>query len=285
MSERGVFAVDRGLFDHPMFAREPYTEREAWIWLVGAAAWRPHRVRVAGRIVDLKRGQCAYSVRFLAEKWSWSKSRVARFLDRLENETMIGTQSGTGATIITICKYDDYQKVALPERDTAGTLDGTLAGQQRDKEESIQSIESPEADASAAPAPDVPLVPVDARTDLFRRGLQTLARITGKTPDGCRSLVGQWLKIAGDEAIHVTVAIEDAERNRIADPVPWIRRKLESLGRGQRAPPSNPDFLEIQIAHEPRQPHGAAEIRPAHAGRAPARVDELDFGTGISGRR
>lgn len=48
MSERGVFAVDRGVWDHPMFADEPFTEREAWLWMVSAAAWMSKRVRVAG---------------------------------------------------------------------------------------------------------------------------------------------------------------------------------------------------------------------------------------------
>ncbi len=38
MSERGVFAVDRGIWDHPMFACEPFTEREAWQWLIAEAA-------------------------------------------------------------------------------------------------------------------------------------------------------------------------------------------------------------------------------------------------------
>jgi uncharacterized protein YdaU (DUF1376 family) len=67
----------------------------------------------------------------------------------------------------------------------------------------------------------------DVRTDLFDRGLKTLARITGKTPDSSRSLVGKWLKSVNDEAIHVLAAIDDAARNRVADPVAWISRILQ----------------------------------------------------------
>lgn len=70
--------------------------------------------------------------------------------------------------------------------------------------------------------------PRDIRADLFGNGLKTLASITGKTPDSCRSLVGRWLKSANDEAIHVLAAIENAERNRVADPVAWINRALQS---------------------------------------------------------
>lgn len=70
--------------------------------------------------------------------------------------------------------------------------------------------------------------PRDIRRDLFGKGLQTLGAITGKTPDSCRSLLGKWLKSANDEAIHVLAAIEDAERNRVADPVAWINRAILS---------------------------------------------------------
>ena len=38
MSERGVFALDRGIFDHLAFADEAFTEREAWAWLIAEAA-------------------------------------------------------------------------------------------------------------------------------------------------------------------------------------------------------------------------------------------------------
>jgi hypothetical protein len=70
----------------------------------------------------------------------------------------------------------------------------------------------------------------DPRTKLFNESLRTLASITGKTPDSCRSLVGRWLKLVNDEAIHVIAAIEDAERNRIADPVAWINQTLKPRG-------------------------------------------------------
>ena len=69
--------------------------------------------------------------------------------------------------------------------------------------------------------------PRDIRGDLFGKGLATLAEITGKTPDSCRSLVGKWLKSVNDEAIHVLGAIENAQRNRVADPVAWITRALQ----------------------------------------------------------
>ncbi len=133
MSERGVFAVDRGIFSDPDFAKEPFTEREAFMWLVSEAAWKDHSRRADGKTIKLKRGQLCHSVRFMAEAWEWSKSRVDRFLGRLENRDTIRREIGTKTQTITICNYDRFQRVSLPEWDNDGTVSGTTAGQQRDK--------------------------------------------------------------------------------------------------------------------------------------------------------
>jgi 5-methylcytosine-specific restriction endonuclease McrA len=86
----------------------------------------------------------------------------------------------------------------------------------------------------------------DIRGELFGQGLETLARITGKTPDSCRSLVGKWLKSVNDEAIHVKAAIQDAERNRVADPVAWINRALSPY-QGNRNGNSVHDAAKRQL--------------------------------------
>jgi hypothetical protein len=155
MSERGVFALDRGWFNHPAFADEPFTEREAWAWLIAEAAWKPRRRRIGSRVIELDRGQLAGSVRFLAERWKWSKSRVDRFLNRLKNETMIGTDSGTGILLVSVCNFDKYQRVGLPSGTDSGTASGTdsgtLAGQTRNKETLLKK-EPPSAGSPNAKA-------------------------------------------------------------------------------------------------------------------------------------
>lgn len=130
MSE-GAFLLWRGVLDHPIFKAEPYTEREAWIWLIEAAAFKPHKTRVGRHVVPLERGQLAHSLRFLSGKWQWSIASVRRFLEKLENETMIDTQTGTGITLITICNYNDYQTLAKENGTPAGTQTGTEAAQSR----------------------------------------------------------------------------------------------------------------------------------------------------------
>ena len=85
----GYFFVHRGVFDHPIFKAEPFTEREAWIWLIEQAAWKPCRVRIGMEIVNLDRGQLAHSVRHMAKAWQWEQTRVWRYLKKLRANGMI----------------------------------------------------------------------------------------------------------------------------------------------------------------------------------------------------
>lgn len=119
MSDFGTFHVDRGLFDHPFFAPEPFTEREAWAWMCGRAARADGERRVGNLRIQLKRGQLAHSIRFLAKRWDWSHSRVQRFLARLVTESMIESVTESQVTCVTICNYDKYQLHPAPT-DTAG---------------------------------------------------------------------------------------------------------------------------------------------------------------------
>jgi hypothetical protein len=124
----GTVNISRTIWDDTAFKKQPFTEREAFMWLVMEASWKPRERRVGNAVVTLERGQLASSIRFMAEAWDWQKSTVDRFLKRLENRDMIGTASGTGITIITVCKYNEYQNAPSD----SGTPDNSKAGQQRD---------------------------------------------------------------------------------------------------------------------------------------------------------
>jgi hypothetical protein len=113
-NERGVFAVSRDIFDHPLFKKEPFTKCQAWIWLLAQASWKRRRVRtVNGRSVemlDLRRGQLTCSRNSMKSAWRWSsEKRVRTFLKRLETDAMITVQTDALQSVITICKYDIYQ--------------------------------------------------------------------------------------------------------------------------------------------------------------------------------
>lgn len=141
----GYYQMARGWQENAFFSDEPFTEREAWLWLIENAAWKPSSARIKGATISLERGQLCFAQRFLAEKWRWSKSRVDRFLKRLAAESMIsvcskngataGHKAGQGQSIITVCNYDKYQSPKEVERGNDEPQNGATAGQQRGKEE------------------------------------------------------------------------------------------------------------------------------------------------------
>jgi hypothetical protein len=64
---------------------------------------------------------------------------------------MIETEAETGISVISICNYDSYQRVALPIETESETQSETAARQQRDKREDNKTIEDRERE-SRAPA-------------------------------------------------------------------------------------------------------------------------------------
>lgn len=128
----GVVNISRRIWTDEAFEPEPFTEREAFMWLIMEASYKPRVKRINGCPIQLKRGQLAASIRFMAEAWKWSKSRVDRFLNRSVRFGVIETASGTGINIITICKYEAYQLrpkgSGTASGTPLGTADGTASG-------------------------------------------------------------------------------------------------------------------------------------------------------------
>ena len=134
LTERGYIAMPRAILSDPMFADEPYTEREAFLSLVADAAWKPRKLRLRRGVVDLGRGQTLASSRYLAERWQWPEPRVRRFIERLsgrrandaqndapndaQNDALIDAQPTPNGTIITIRNYDTFQKETKSDKST-----------------------------------------------------------------------------------------------------------------------------------------------------------------------
>ena len=107
----GTINVSRDLWDDPTFKDSEMSQREAWVWMIAGASWKARTKRIGSAELELQRGQLAASTRFMAKAWMWSEPRVRRYLDMLENRRMIRREIDAGITVITICKYDEYQNV------------------------------------------------------------------------------------------------------------------------------------------------------------------------------
>ncbi|WP_202905619.1 hypothetical protein [Cypionkella psychrotolerans] len=94
----GTVNIARDIWRNTAFKSQPFTEREAFVWLIMEASYKAREKRVGNVTVSLVRGQLVASIRFMADAWGWQKSTVDRFLKRLENRDMIGTDCGTGLT-------------------------------------------------------------------------------------------------------------------------------------------------------------------------------------------
>lgn len=104
-----TFNVSRSIWTDPQFPNEPFTKREAWLWLISEASWKDRDYRIGNHVVSLKRGQLAASHRGLAQIWRWEKTKVIRFLELLTQDKNIAADTAPGVTVITICNYESYQ--------------------------------------------------------------------------------------------------------------------------------------------------------------------------------
>ncbi|MBM2293803.1 MarR family transcriptional regulator [Sulfitobacter pseudonitzschiae] len=162
----GTVNIPRTIWKDPAFKPQPFTEREAYMWIVMEASYKPRERRILNAIAHTDRGQLFVSVRFMAEAWDWSKSTVDRFLKRLEKRDIIKIKSGTGGNIITVCDYDEIQNTpdynGTPAGQVAGQrwdTGGTPVGQQRDKPnidsipDEIQEQKAPDLFPETKPVP------------------------------------------------------------------------------------------------------------------------------------
>lgn len=131
MPAKGYYLMYRGWMENAIFPAEPYTQREAFQWLIERAAWDDSIHSVGQRRVPVKRGQLAIATRYLAEKWQWGKGKVDRFLKTLKNGAMIEAQSGADYTLITICNYRRYQDMDDEDGAQSGAPTGAQAGRER----------------------------------------------------------------------------------------------------------------------------------------------------------
>jgi hypothetical protein len=110
MENGGWILLHRKSLNHWLYnENRPHTRREAWEDLLLLANHNDGKFLLGEDLINCERGQLIRSLESLAKYFNWTKSRVRRFLKLLENDHMIGTESLTKTTRITICNYEYYQ--------------------------------------------------------------------------------------------------------------------------------------------------------------------------------
>lgn len=126
MSNNGWIKLHRQIVDNWIW--EDPAKLKAWLDILLMVNHEDKKILVNGQLVTIKRGEKLTSIIKLAERWKWSKRRVMRFLDLLEDDEMCTTKRTTNGTTIKVVNYADYQDFLIPKRDTVGTTNGTPDG-------------------------------------------------------------------------------------------------------------------------------------------------------------
>ena len=110
MTQEGWIKLYRRLAANEMWLSEPFTRGQAWVDLLLLANHKDRVIRVRGHRIEVKRGQVGWSQQRLAERWKWSRKKVAKFLDEIEQEQQVEQQKNNVTSIITLINFEEYQQ-------------------------------------------------------------------------------------------------------------------------------------------------------------------------------
>ena len=104
---KGYIKLYRDIRSHWIWSDPDYLR--AWVDLLMMVNHEDRQVLFNKKLVTVKKGSRITSIRKLSERWGWSRGRVSRFLDMLEQDHMIATRRTTQKTLINVINYSFYQ--------------------------------------------------------------------------------------------------------------------------------------------------------------------------------
>jgi hypothetical protein len=108
----GWIKQHRKILDHPRFADGDWLK--VWMFILLSATHAPIRRVFGSDVITLAPGQLITSRRSIATKTGVQESKVTRVLEVLKIEQQIEQASSPISTLITVCKWADYQNVEPP---------------------------------------------------------------------------------------------------------------------------------------------------------------------------
>ena len=107
----GFFSINRSIFDSWVFA-DPKALK-IWIWMIGKARHKkgfvPLRVGKGMVTIEVDRGQFIFGRNKASEALFMDGQFIYRKIKEFEKKEMIKIDSNKQYSIVTICKYNDYQ--------------------------------------------------------------------------------------------------------------------------------------------------------------------------------
>jgi hypothetical protein len=147
----------RALMTDELWTSEPFTTGQAWVDLIMMANFAEVERIYKGRYQQIKRGQIATSIRWLAQRWQWSRDKTVRTLKTFEMAKMVSIETTTNGTVLTLENYDKYQngpatKQATTSTTTQATTQATTPTQYKNDKEGIKKVKDTERNAPQVPA-------------------------------------------------------------------------------------------------------------------------------------
>lgn len=109
LPDKGWIKLHRKILDCWIWQDKPYDKARAWVDLLLLAMHHDKKILIDEKIVVISRGSFLTSIVKLSDRWGWSRNKVSRYLQLLENEQMLNTKRTPKGTLVTIVKYEDYQ--------------------------------------------------------------------------------------------------------------------------------------------------------------------------------
>lgn len=151
----GFIPIKRSLFEHFLFKEHRVFSRfEAWLDLIRMASFTDENTQIiGGKLIKRNRGEVVASLRYLEQKWGWSKTKVGDFFELLRSQQMVVATKENGVTKILLVNFDKHNdifsgnanKKDSKSRNRAGLGEngetqksqqiGTTKGQRKDSEE------------------------------------------------------------------------------------------------------------------------------------------------------
>lgn len=165
MSEvpKGHVKVARKSFDpehgDPLWLEQrEFSRWEAWVDVLQLAAFRDRKHVTKQETILLCRGEFVASLRWLADRWTWTVKKVRNWIATLEKWARLRAQRETTAgTVYLIVNYDRYQTTGADAEPQKGTPTGTDGAQQGHKKEAGKAVKQDQK-LAGAPAPKLEVV-------------------------------------------------------------------------------------------------------------------------------
>ena len=237
----GWLAVPRDWFtlEGPWGSGEAFCARAAWIDLYQLAAYKRHTRTIGEITITLEPGQVFASIRWLAERWGWSKGQVERHLVGLVAGRLVrrepGQIPGHLGSVLTIVDYATYTHSPDPERDAPrdensdahrGAGRGASREGERDKREEDKQKPTPKKPARSFRVPSewspTPAEEASIRAVAEREGVSYAAEMEAlrdhefrKARTDWAATARSWMRTAG------RIKRENEERTRASPRRGW----------------------------------------------------------------